>query len=126
MWSRPQALDSCRRTCGHCVWTRRPHCQILSPGEVEVRINRACLENWLPSKVKGLTYFKNTYMALCLCGLTVASNRGRNMFSRILAKCGINFFDLKMSLHDQRTKKCCTEACCLSSPDFSVSQFFFI
>lgn len=53
---------------------------------------------------KVLTYFKNTCVVLCFCGLTVASKRGRKMFSSMLAKCGINFFDLKMSLQDQRIK----------------------
>lgn len=68
-----------------------------------MRVNHARLQNELPANVKVLTYFSNTCTALCWCGLTVASNRGRKMFSRILAKCGINFFDLKMSLHNQIT-----------------------
>lgn len=54
--------------------------------------------------IKVLTYFKNICIALCFCGLTVASKRGRKMFSSILAKCGTNFFDLKMSLQDKRNQ----------------------
>lgn len=59
---------------------------------------------WARAQATALTYFKNTCTALCPRGSTVASNRGRKMFSKILAKCGINFFDLKMSLHNQTTK----------------------
>lgn len=38
------------------------------------------------------------WISLCFCGLTVAWNSGRNMFSSILEKLGTSFFVLKMSL----------------------------
>lgn len=41
---------------------------------------------------------------MCFWGLIVASKRGRNTFSSILAKLGINFFDLKISLQDKMSK----------------------
>lgn len=104
-------MDSCRRTCGRCVWTRRPRCQIPSPeaavSRLEHRRGKAA-----SAPVRALTYFSRTCTALCCPGLTVASNRGRKMFSKILAKCGISFFDLKMSLRSHNHTRFSAEQRC--------------
>lgn len=49
-------------------------------------------------KTNLLTYLRKTCSSLWFCGSTVAANKGRNMFSSILAKLGTSFFDLKISL----------------------------
>lgn len=111
--STPQASGFYTKTCGRCVWIHHPHCQNLSPTgndpNMVFLISARCGANTLDHKptqntkmsvTEGqlLTYCRNTCRVLCFLGLTVASKRGRKMFSNILAKFGTNFFDLKMSL----------------------------
>lgn len=49
-----------------------------------------------------LTYLRKMWSSLLLCGFRVASNRGKKMFSSILAKLGTSFFDLNMSLKEKK------------------------
>lgn len=76
--------------------------QCLSPQPLNVKphvwmkIQKCCC-----SRMKLRTYFRKTWTVLCFWGLTVASKSGRKTFSSILAKFGISFFDLKMSLKDK-------------------------